>query len=313
MKKKKTFGNKVRTLMMRILKWAKVSKLNLSVLVSGGIIFLMTIIISIIIICKGNVDNKVAVTTIPEETAEANNETTTMPKPEEDELFTTEINEDNMGNYVSAATKLDVKLTAESKWYLDGTYYMKYNLQITNVSDTTINGWTVVLRNDNSYEITDNWNAQYVVDTNKIIVMPYPDNEMIRAGESINVGFVCVSYQYIYFDKVTVFVGDSCETYNVYVSERQTSTYTEESSDDETTSSSEDESSSENTSSEEESSEDESLSEDESIDESSEQEDTTTDPEETTTSGESEEPMDPTIPTETDETTETTTVNGETN
>ena len=311
MKKKKTFGNKVRTLTMKILKWAKVSKLNLSVLVSGGIIFLMTIIISIIVICKGNVDNKVVVTTIPEETAEANNETTTMPKPEEDELFTTEINEDDMGNYVSTATKLDVKLTAESKWYLDGTYYMKYNLEITNVSNSTINGWTVVLRNDNSYEITDNWNAQYVVDTNKIIVMPYPDNEMIRAGESINVGFVCVSYQYIYFDKVTVFVGDSCETYNVYVSERPTSTYIEESTDDETTS---EDSSSETTSEEESSSEDETTDEIE-TDESSEQEDTTTDPEETTTSGESEEPMDPTIPTETDETTETTetTVNGETN
>lgn len=220
----KSFGNKIKGLFLKIGKWAKDSKLNMSVLVTTSVMTILILIVVIIIISKGGVDNKLQQTTISDPTDNNNQAETTMPTPADDELFTTDVDEDENGNYVTNPKILSTKMTIKSSWISDGVYYTQYNVAIKNVSGNKINGWAVVVRADNSLEITDNWNAQFSLNGKSITILPFPDNEIIKADETINVGFVVSSYRYIYFNEATVFQNAKYETYKINVSQIQYTT-----------------------------------------------------------------------------------------
>lgn len=293
---KQGFGTKVKDLFVRIGKWAKDSKLNMSVLVATSVMTILILIVIIIIAAKGGVDNKLQQTTVGDPTGNSNQAETTMPTPAEDELFTTDVNEAENGNYVIEPEILSTKMTIKGSWISDGVYYTQYNVAITNVSNQKIDGWAVVVRADNSLEITDNWNAQFSVKGTNITILPFPDNEIIDADETINVGFVVSSYRYVYFNEATVFQGAKYETYKISVSQIQNVTRNtdygtfdnETSFENEMTTRQQDTTVSETTSYEETTSE-EQTSEEETTTINTPEEPTTTIPEEPTTSEISEE------------------------
>lgn len=223
MEKLKKIGNKIKELFIRIGKWAKTSKLNMSVTVSSSVILVLGIIIVIIISSRGGVDNKIVVTTVGEATAGEDIETT-MPTPAADELFTTDIDQQETGNFVYEPSLLEPNLVAKMQWSKDGVYYTQYSVTVKNLTDETIDGWALVFRSDSSFDFTDNWNGQYSVNDNSLVVLPFPDNELIRPGEEINFGFVITSYKYIYFNTATVFVGDDYESFAISVHHTEPST-----------------------------------------------------------------------------------------
>ena len=223
MEKLKKIGNKIKELFIRIGKWAKTSKLNMSVTVSSSVILVLGIIIVIIISSRGGVDNKIVVTTVGEATAGEDIETT-MPTPAADELFTTDIDQQETGNFVYEPSLLEPNLVAKMQWSKDGVYYTQYSVTVKNLTDETIDGWALVFRSDSSFDFTDNWNGQYSVNDNSLVVLPFPDNELIRPGEEINFGFVITSYKYIYFNTATVFVGDDYESFAISVHRTEPST-----------------------------------------------------------------------------------------
>lgn len=235
MEKINQIGNKIKELFIKLGKWAKTSKLNMSVTIATSVIIVLGIVITIIISSRGGVDNKITVTTVHEETADSDIETT-MPTPGQDELFTTNVNEAENGKFVNNPTLLEPKLTAKMTWTSEGVSYTQYSLTIKNVSDTKIDGWVLILRNDNSFDISDNWNAQYSVNGSNLVIMPFPDNEVISVGEEINIGFVISSYKYIYFNSATVFVGDACESFNINVHRNEQTTTTGETTKDDSSS-----------------------------------------------------------------------------
>lgn len=284
------FGAKVKGLFVRIGKWAKDSKLNMSVLITTCVMTILILIVIIIIAAKGGVDNKLQQTTVSDPTGDNNQAETTMPTPAEDELFTTDVNDDENGNYVYEPEILSTKMTIKGSWISDGVYYTQYNVAITNVSNQKIDGWVVVVRADNSLEITDNWNAQFSVKGTNITILPFPDNEVIDVDETINVGFVVSSYRYVYFNEATVFQGSKYETYKISVSQIQNVTRntdygtfdSETTSENEMTTREQDSTISETTSYEETTSE-EQTTEEETTTAFIPEEPTTTTPEETTT------------------------------
>lgn len=295
-------AEKIKHFFAKIGKWAKDSKLNMSVLITTGVMFILLLIVVIIIIGKGGVDNKYQQTTVADPTDKSNENGTTMPTPAEDELFTTDINEEETGNFVTVPEILSAKLSIKSSWVSGGVCYTQYNVAIKNVSGKKIDGWAAVIRTDSSMEITDNWNAQYLLDGKNITILPFPDNEVIDKDETINVGFVVSSYRYVYFNEVTVFQKNNFETYKISVSQIQyvtNSTDDNSRSDDETstkeektthkeeeTTDKEDESIRETTSVEETTSQEESTEETTSVEETTSQEESTeetTSVEETTT------------------------------
>lgn len=293
------FATKVKGLFVRVGKWAKDSKLNMSVLVTTCVMTILILIVIIIIAAKGGVDNKLQQTTVSDPTGDNNQEETTMPTPAEDELFTTDVNENENGNYVYEPEILSTKMTIKGSWISDGIYYTQYNVAITNVSNQKIDGWAVVVRADNSLEITDNWNAQFSVKGTGVTILPFPDNEVIDVDETINVGFVVSSYRYVYFNEATVFQNAKYETYKISVSQIQNVTRntdystldSETTSENEMTTREQDSTISETTSSYEKTTSEEQTTEEETT--------TTFTPEETTTTTTTEETTTGEIPEET--------------
>lgn len=213
------FGKKIRKIIKKIKKWALDSKLNMSVLSCGLLIFTLGLVICLIVIFRGGVDNTVVVeapTTVGESTASLEVETT-LVEPADDEKFTTEINISDTSNFVNNPTKLSIKLTVKDSGAMGDKFFTQYSLKIKNVSDKTIDGWAIVLRNGQVFDLSDNWNAQYSAKNGELVILPYPDNERIVSGQEINIGFVVISYNYLYFKSATVFVGDYNESFNVTV------------------------------------------------------------------------------------------------
>ncbi|NLL93404.1 MAG: hypothetical protein GX225_04625 [Clostridiales bacterium] len=235
---KKTFSKFIKIIKKEftaLWQWAKNSKLNMSVLMSGSLVVILGIVIFTILVVRGGADNKLVIKETTTFDEDANQSETTMPKPADVELFTTEVDKDELGNIVTASVLLNPTLNITKVWNSDGVYYTQYSLKIENHTNNDVDGWALILRGDNSFEISDNWNAQYETITDGLYILPFPDNEKIGPGETKAMGFVITSYKYIYLNSITIHLGDKCETISVHVNVVKDTTTPPSANDSETT------------------------------------------------------------------------------
>lgn len=223
------FGKKLRKIFKQIKKWALDSKLNMSILIFAILILILGIVICLLIIFRGGVNTTVQgekATTVAEEIPSHTDETT-MPEPDDEEKFTTEVDLENEGYSVSNPTKLKVDLIIKSTTSNNGICFTEYSMTITNITDSAIDGWAIALRSPQIFELGESWNAQYTVNNGKLLILPFPSNERLVSGQTATIGFVVSSYEMVSFNTATSYIGNDTESFNVYT-KRNDITYTTE-------------------------------------------------------------------------------------
>lgn len=200
--------------------WSKIteSKLNISMFAAGVIVFiLLAVIMGIIIYRDGQVTNELIITvtkndetTTPEVPTTTEYESETTSKPEEQ--YSTKIDENATTNIVSRASRLSANISIENSWTNDGKYFIQYSIDVTNVSDSDIDGWALVLDMARPYTLVDSWNYTFKTGNKKLIINPLNENRKIPAGETVSGGFIVKGTSYIYVDYITVYVGNKIET-----------------------------------------------------------------------------------------------------
>lgn len=200
--------------------WSKIteSKLNISMFVAGVIAFiLLAVILGIIIHRDGQVNNELIVTGEKNdtnttkaalETTETEKETTTKSE----EQYSTKIDENATTNIVSKASRLSAKVSVKNSWTNDGEYFIQYSIDVTNISDTAVDGWAIVLDMAKSYTLVDSWNYTFKDGSRKLIINPFNDNKKVPAGETVSGGFIVKGTSNVYVDYITVYVGNKIET-----------------------------------------------------------------------------------------------------
>ncbi len=87
-------------------------------------------------------------------------------------------------SYAHTVSDVDIKFRINDRW----DEYINGEISVTNVSDDTIQNWSIKIPNNISIE--NIWNASAIKSDNQYVLMPKDYNHILRQNESIDIGFI---------------------------------------------------------------------------------------------------------------------------
>lgn len=107
-------------------------------------------------------------------------------------LLSEELSITGKGNLIvpeSADGKFSISYVLNNRWYSQGRYFYDYTIIVENLTETDVNGWTIVLNVPNDAADISGWNSTSQLETNKIIFTNVDYNSIISSHLTVNFGF----------------------------------------------------------------------------------------------------------------------------
>ncbi|MBP3502449.1 MAG: cellulase family glycosylhydrolase [Clostridia bacterium] len=104
---------------------------------------------------------------------------------------------------------LDVKISCTNSWTEDNINCEQYNIELNNISNSTIKNWKVILLNNPSdLSIAQLWNSKFTIENNNLIITPETYNNEIMENQKIEIGFIAKTIGKINIDNYKVIIED---------------------------------------------------------------------------------------------------------
>lgn len=179
------------------------SKLDCCIFFSCVIVAILCItLISIIVSRDKEINNELVVyetvtkTDAPTTTEEI---TTTIPETtpsQEETTYQYDVYED--GTQVTASDKLQAEIHDINSWGDNKTTYVQYDINLTNISDTVISDWNLVIVYDNAVTVSENWGGTCTAYEERLEVVPVAYTKELQPGETKNIGVILYAEKYPY-------------------------------------------------------------------------------------------------------------------
>lgn len=179
------------------------SKLDCCIFFSCVIVAILCItLISIIVSRDKEINNELVVyetvtkTDAPTTTEEI---TTTIPETTQSQDETTyqyDVYED--GTQVTASDKLQAEIRDINSWGDNKTTYVQYDINLTNISDTVISDWNLVIVYDDAVTVSENWGGTCTAYEERLEVVPVAYTKELQPGETKNIGVILYAEKYPY-------------------------------------------------------------------------------------------------------------------
>lgn len=89
-------------------------------------------------------------------------------------------------NISKANNILDYQLTLIDNWTTGSKYFYKYEIEITNNSNISVNDWQIVLEANQNIKLENSWNARYKIKDNLIIISGLDYNKNLLPNSSFS-------------------------------------------------------------------------------------------------------------------------------
>lgn len=179
------------------------SKLDCCIFFSCVIVAILCItLISIIVSRDKEINNELVVyetvtkTDAPTTTEEI---TTTIPETtpsQEETTYQYDVYED--GTQVTASDKLQAEIHDINSWGDNKTTYVQYDINLTNISDTVISDWNLVIVYDDAVTVSENWGGTCTAYEERLEVVPVAYTKELQPGETKNIGVILYAEKYPY-------------------------------------------------------------------------------------------------------------------
>lgn len=123
---------------------------------------------------------------------------------------------------------VDVKISSANSWVEDNINCEQYNIELNNISNSTIKNWKIILLNNPSdLTISQLWNGKYTIENNNLIITPETYNNEIMENQKIEVGFIAKTSGKINTNNFKVIIEDK-EVFNSNYSKNEKNNKTKE-------------------------------------------------------------------------------------
>lgn len=207
------------------IKGYKVSKLNLSIVISTFLMLILSLVLmgilfgrkEVVVKAEPGSTGSIEETTNQGITGNTQDETVTTKKDEyeddtTEELETLEFDADHEGNDGNTSS---IKIKIGTAHYWEGknnNIYIQYRIRLTNVSKKNIENWGFSLHFNDEIVIYDYWNSITELDEYNIRITPSNKTHTIEPGQTIDIGIIVGSKGYEYPSSYSLYLDDGTKT-----------------------------------------------------------------------------------------------------